>query len=169
MKIASSEFEQFMNDAIEYHISNLYLNEHDVQYLSENKETDIIYIGIGIVIELNNSIMYEFGSGIGICDYHLKFSKPTMFPISENYISIKDSKINNLKNLIGKNPCRIIPTTCHQKQTVLMSLEIRSDDKTKSKIIGTHFETLIDDKVMQHYDGAWILTDPNKIENAKLI
>ena len=169
MKIASSEFEQFMNDAIQYHISNLYLNKHDIQYLSEMEKNDIIYIGSGIIIELNNSIMYEFGSGIGICDYHLKFSKPTLFPIAENYISIKDSKINNLKQLIGKNPCWIIPTTCHQKQTVLMSLEIRNHDKTKFKIIGTHFETLIDNRMMQHYDGAWILTNQVNIENAKLI
>lgn len=169
LKIASPEFEQFMNDAIKYHISNLYLNNHDIQYLSETKKDDIIYIGSGIVIELNNSIMYEFGSGIGVCDYHLKFSKPTNFPISENYMSIRDSEIKCLKQLIGKNPCWLIPTTCHQKQTVLMSLEIRNYDKSKFKIIGTHFETLIEDKLMQHYDGAWIITDQIKIEKAKLI
>jgi len=169
MKIASTEFEQFMNDAIKYHISNLYLNNHDVQYLSDKKKDDIFYIGSGIVIELNNSIMYEFGCGIGICDYHLKFRKPTKFPISENYLSIKDSEINNLKQLIGKNPCWLIPKTCHQKQTVLMSLEIRNQEKSKFKIVGTHFETLIDGKLMQHYDGAWLITDQIKIDKSKLI
>lgn len=169
MKIASLEFEQFLNDATKYQISNLYLNNHDIQYLSETKKDDIIYIGSGIVIELNNSIMYEFGSGIGVCDYHLKFSKPTKFPISENYLSIKDSEINSLKELIGKKPSWLIPKTCHQNITVLMSLEIRNHDKTKFKIIGTHFETLIENQMIQHYDGAWILTNKIKIENAKII
>ena len=168
MKIASNEFEQFMNDAIKYHISNLYLNNHDVQYL-DKYAPDITYIGSGIVIEFDNSIMYEFGTGFGVCDYHLKFSKPLKYPISENYMSIKDLDIKNLKSIIGKNPCWLIPTTCHSERTVLTSLEIRNYDKTKFKIIGTHFETLIKGEMMHHYDGAWILTDEIQIEKSKLL
>lgn len=168
MKIASNEFEQFMNDAIKYHVSNLYLNNYDVQ-LSENLATDIIFIGNGIIIEFNNSIMYEFGTGFGVCDYHLKFSKPLKYPITENYKSIKELECPSLKRLIGKNPCWLIPTTCHSETTVLTSLEIRNYDKTKFKIIGTHFETLINGEMMHHYDGAWILTNLIQIENSKLL
>lgn len=168
IKIASNEFELFMNDAIKYHISNLYLNNHDVQYL-DKYSPDIIFIGNGIIIEFNNSIMYEFGTGFGVCDYHLKFSTPLKYPISENYLSIKDSDIENLKKLIGKNPCWLIPTTCHRKNTVLTSLEFRNYDKSKFKIIGTHFQTLIEGEMVHLYDGAWIITDDTKIEKSKLL
>ena len=168
MKVASNEFEQFMNDAIKYHISNLYLNNNDVQN-TDNYTYDITYIGNGIILEFNNSIMYEFGTGFGICDYHLKFSKPLKHPIAENYTSIKDLEGHNLKRIIGKNPCWLIPTTCHSEKTVLTSLEIRNYDKTKFKIIGTHFETLIEGEMIHHYDGAWILTDETKIEKSKLL
>ena len=169
LKIASKEFETFMNDAIKYHISNIYLNNHDVQYISNPQTDDIIQIASGLIIELNNSIMYEFGTGFGVCDYHLKFGKPTKYPISENYLSIKDSNIDNLKHLLGKNPCWIIPTTCHREQTVLMSLEIRNTDRSKFLIIGSHFETLINGEMIHSYDGAWIVTDQIKVEKAKLL
>ena len=168
MKVASDEFEQFMNDAIKYHITNLYLNNHDVQYI-DKYANDITYIGSGIIIEFKNSIMYEFGTGFGVCDYHLKFSKPLKLPIPENYISVKDLEDNHLKSIIGKNPCWLIPTTCHRETTVLTSLEVRNYDKTKFKIIGTHFETLINGEMMHHYDGAWILTNLIQIENSKLL
>ena len=168
IKVASEEFEQFMNDAIKYHISNLYLNNHDVQYI-DKYANDITYIGSGIIMEFNNSIMYEFGTGFGVCDYHLKFSKPLKLPIAENYTSIKDLESHELSKLIGKNPCWIIPTTCHRETTVLTSLEFRNYDKTRFKIIGTHFETLIEKEMMHHYDGAWILTDEIKIEKSKLL
>ena len=168
MKVASDEFEQFMNDAIKYHISNLYLNNYDAQH-SDKYDNDITSISGGLIIEFNNSIMYEFGTGFGVCDYHLKFTKPLKFPITENYISIKDLEHHDLKKIIGKNPCWIIPTICHRETTVLTTLEIRNYDKTKFKVIGTHFETLIDGEMMHHYDGAWIITDETKIEKSKLL
>lgn len=169
LKIASKEFETFMNDAIRFHISNLYLNNHDVEYISNPKTADIIYIGNGLIIELNNSIFYEFSTGFGVCDYHLRFSKPSSFPISENYLSIKDSDITNLEHLIGKNPCWLLPSTCHREQTVLMSLEFRNTDKSKFLITGSHFETFINGEMMHNYDGAWIVTDQIKVEKAKLL
>lgn len=169
LKIASTEFETFMNDAIKYHISNMYLNEHDVEYISNTKNADIIHMGNGLIIEFNNSILYEFRTGFGVCDYHLKLGKLSSFPISENYLSVKDSDIENLKHLIGKNPCWLLPITCHREQTVLMSLEFRNTDKTKFLIVGSHFETLINGKMMHSYDGAWIVTDQIKVEKAKLL
>ena len=169
LKIASKEFETFMNDAIKYSISNLYLNTHDIQYISNPDTDDLIHIANGLIIEFNNSILYEFSTGYGICDYHLKFEKPNKLPIAKNYLSIKDSEITNLKSLIGKNPRWLIPSTCHREQTVLMSLEIRNADKSKFLIIGSHFETLINGEMMHSYDGAWIVTDQTKVEKAKLL
>lgn len=84
--------------------------------------------------------MYEFGTGLGVCDYHLKFSKSLKYPIKDNYISIKDSETIKLKQLIGKNPCQLIPTTSLREVTVLTSIEIRNYDKTRFKIFGTHFD-----------------------------
>ncbi|MEL7021835.1 MAG: hypothetical protein AAGK47_09510, partial [Bacteroidota bacterium] len=64
LKIASNEFEVFKNDAIKYHISNIYLNKHDVKYNSKNYtgpterfktlKSRMIFIGNGVIIEFNN-------------------------------------------------------------------------------------------------------------------
>jgi len=87
LKIVSEEFELFLNDAINYHISNIYLNKHALKYNSKEYngpverfktlKSRIASIGGGVIFEFNNNKFYEFSGGIGVCDYHLKLSKPT--------------------------------------------------------------------------------------------
>lgn len=178
MKIASNEFQKFINDVRKYHISNIYLNKYDLESYNSKEYTGpierfktlksrIIFIGNGIIFEFNNNIFYEFSIGFGVCDYHLKFSKPDEFPILENYINVKNTSLEILKHLINKNPRYIIPTFFCGEVTVLKGLEIGNYDNTKFSIIGYPFE--FEDELGEYsfFDGAWILVDRKAIEKMK--
>ncbi|MFT5744850.1 MAG: hypothetical protein ACI920_000216 [Saprospiraceae bacterium] len=212
MSIASNEFEEFLNDAKKYHISNIYLNKIDVEanekdYTGPIKrfktlKSRIAEIGKGVskndliswtimrrnflegkrtsimaqviesfllIVEFNNNIFYKLSIGFGICDYHLKLSESSSFPITEKYLNIRETENNVLKRLINKNPRHVIPTTCHNVKTVLKGLEFRNHDKTRFSIIGHHFKFEDELGTYQFYDSTWILVDELAIETMKYI
>ena len=177
VQIFSTEFELFFSDLRNNSISNIYFRKSDFE-----KHMTLIFLGekagfnyfkdkmlrlgtFGVILELENSIFYQFDTGYDK-RYYLRLAKPIEYPSNEEYVSIKDSGLPNVERFINKKPSHFNTDFTYGETTFLKQLKMFfTDDALLSFVVSDFQVTVGENNYPFDEDNGYLIFDKSIVDN----